>query len=231
MKIINLLLFLLMGISCWGQILPPPSPPVSGVDSDKIYAERRAVMDCFDKYQEALLVKDGRTATQTLSARTFSYYEDLLEHALYDGKTQLLTLNTIDILAVLSSRLKIEQAQLKEMTAQTYIASAIDLGMIGDSAQLSVLDIATPRVMNKKAEAELFINKRYTGFYMQFYKEKGEWKLDIVPMMHMALSALEQLQAESGLTKEAYIFMLLGFANEGKVDISIWNPLFKKLKD
>lgn len=226
MRISLVLLLIISYITISFAQIPPPLKEISKAE----LKERQGIVQCFKNYQEALLEKDGKAASKTLSKRTFEYYEQLLDQALYAGKTQLLELNMIDVIAVLASRLKIEKEQLRKMNAQDYIETAIELGMIGDSSQVTALDIASPITKEDSARAALFINKSYTGFYMQFHKEKGKWKLDIVPMMYLALGTLERLQKESGLNKEEYIFMLLGYANQGKVDVRIWNPLFKKKK-
>ena len=78
------------------------------------------------------------------------------------------------------------------------------------------------------AKGQLVAAGQKTDYYFHFYKEEGQWKMDITSLFAIANMAFEQMVKESGEEENKYLVSLLELLSGKSIAADIWKPVLSR---
>lgn len=185
-----------------GTSTPASTPTSTSAD------ESPAVTTAFETYTKAALAKDGATAVSVVATPVFAYFEDIRKLALTGTEQELAAGKLSTRVTVYTMRGGLDAATLRTGSAQDVVKSSIDKGLVGEQG-ISNLELGKITVTGDTASAEVTSRGQKAPFGLQFVREDGKWKFDMMPVMEMADAALAGLAKEKNLTPDQLVEQLL----------------------
>lgn len=170
--------------------------------------DEKAIRECFDSYKSALLARDGQAAASLLDAHTRTYYSDILEQVRYADSLEILALPPMDKITVLAARVRMTTEELQGFDDDGFLVRAVELGMVSDE-KTQLIKIGTLSGDKKKAEAPVISQGREMPWNYEFYKEDGDWKLNLVATFPEINELLAGLALGSNISQHEFIYNML----------------------
>ena len=203
MKIINTIIFFLI-ISCNAQ-----------------NGEKEEIIECFNKYKNAIVTNKGKVAVKEIDSRTISYYSEILEKIKSADSLSIDKLSILDKFSVLSLKHFATKEEILSFSGKDLFRFAIKKKMTGNVINVTVGEII---ITNESAKGQLISNGKKTSTNFNFYKENGSWKINITSMLTSGILAIKRMVENSGKSENDFIIYILGKANGKKTRIDIWKP-------
>ena len=186
--------------------------------------KERLVRKSFDNYKTAILNDKGKEAIKYLDSRTINYYTKILELVKTADSVKIETLSILDKLMVLYIRHRASKEEILSFDGKSLLIYAIKNGMVGKN---SVVDNSIGDVTINKdfAKGQFKTNGQETPIYLHFYKEEGEWKIDLTSGFIFSTMAFKKMADESGQPQNEYLFSLMEMITGNKPGHKIWEPI------
>lgn len=185
-------------------------------------SEEKLVRKAFDNYKTAVLNKQGEQAVNYVSAKTIDYYSNMLELVKTADSTTIDRLQLMDKLMVLTVRLRIPKEEILKFDGKSFLEYGISNGMIGNIANFSIGDV---KITGDTAKGQFMVGKEKAPFYYDFYKENGQWKIDLTSILAISETAFSAMIQESGQTENEILLLLLEKIAGAKPDNTMWQPI------
>ncbi|MEM7572529.1 MAG: hypothetical protein AAF433_06495 [Bacteroidota bacterium] len=188
------------------------------------------VQAAFQGYRAAILNDRGEEAVEYLDRRNFTYYDAILDHIRVSDSTTVAELRFIERFMVLRMRQVNTQEEITRFTDSTFIVYAINEGMIGKDG-VSNLQLGEIEITDDFAAAAVIFRGEKTPLKFHFYREAGEWGLDLTHTMTIGQVAIRQAITDSGMVEREFLYLLLEVLSGKAVDETvIWRPTLAKLE-
>jgi hypothetical protein len=186
--------------------------------------EEKLVREAFDLYKSAILNDKGDEAVKYVDSRTIKYYSDVLELVKNADSTQVTSLSLLDKLMVFSIRHRTAKEDILSFDGKGLLVYAIKSGMVGKN---SVVNNAVGEVIidNDFAKGQFIVNGQKAPFYFHFYKESGQWKIDLTSIFSVSTIAIKKVVDDSGQNENEYLFSLLEMLTGKKPGQEIWEKV------
>jgi len=226
------LFVLLVVLPCLGcSDSPPQQKPISDqVDSRETVVDpeqdKKQIHDCFYSYKRAILEDKGDKAFQCLDKRTRDYYAKILQLVKTANRDEVEQLSFLDKMQVLIMRNNIPKSELLSMTGDELLIYSINHGMVGKNGA-SNLEAGTITVEGEFGKMEIIVKQRNPGLVYHFYKEDGQWKLDLTssfPMIQVGMKLLVKLSEQS---ENDFIMDVIREMPSKNPSNDIWEPIGK----
>jgi len=190
--------------------------------------EEKEVIECYKKYNTAILNDMGEEAIKCIDSKTVDYYQDILDKALYADKEAVRKENLTDRLMIFQIRHVIPLEELIKMNGTEFLIYSINKGWVGKPGVLGI-KVKNVKIEGNFATADSYIFKKNTGIKYQFYSENNQWKFNVVSLMHYGSIYLKQQVKESGYSNEDdFLFYGVERWSEKKVTKDLYEPLIDK---
>jgi len=186
--------------------------------------EEKNVRATFDGYKTAILNDKGEEAVGYVDSRTVDYYTNMLELTKNGDREKVDALPLIDKLMVFSVRARVPKDDILSFDGKKLLVYAIESGMVGKESVQNVT-IGDVKIDGDSAKGQFIVSGQEAPFYFDFYKEDGQWKLDLTSLFSTSASALEQMVQSSGMTENEYVFAVLEALTGKKPGEDIWNTV------
>lgn len=187
---------------------------------------KQKVIECYEKYNKAIINGDGEEAIKYLDSRTFDYYGNMLEKALYADKESLSRESFVNRMMILQIRHMIPLENVLNMDAKNLLIYAINNDWIGKKYVVGV------KVRNVKIEGNFAVADSYKDNVRMpkysFYYEKDQWKFNLTSLVTMIDPALKKEIIETGLSENEFILFALETLSGKSVLEDIYIPLIKR---
>ena len=185
--------------------------------------EEKKVYECFKRYKALILLGKGEEAFELIDSNTYRYFEQTLKASIYADRKAVEALPLIDRLSVLLVRHRIPAEELLTMTGREYFVQSVKQGMFGKNS-LAAIELGKTEVTGTSARAQIIRDLEDTDMWFRFFKEKGNWKLDLTSLFEPTTLGLLAGLAKEGMSENEFIFAIL--ESTGKpVTEEIWMPL------
>lgn len=186
----------------------------------------KEIESCFKLYQKSLLEREGTTAVACLDENTIEYFEKILEHIKYSDKSTVLNQNYANMYIILQARNKFNYDTINNFSVNTFLATAISEGMIGEESLRKLEFVEVSEIRNNKAKAIIKVKNTNKAFVFIFNKESEKWKMSLTPVIKMTMRSLNffHLQMGNEITIENFIIELIKSSNSGNIKANIWEP-------
>lgn len=186
--------------------------------------QEKKVRKCFEAYKTAILEDRGIDAVNYVDSRTIAYYADMLEKTKNADSAEVNAMNILDKLMVFSMRHRATKDQILSFDGKSTLVYAINEGMVGKEsvATASIGEV----VVNGNFASGIFVNNgQATPFAYHFYKENKAWKIDLTSIFDIGAMAFQNVQSESGLEENEFLFMVLEMITGTKPGPEIWETI------
>jgi len=186
--------------------------------------EEKPVKMSFNCYKIAILNDKGEEAVKYVDSRTIKYYSDILELVKTADSTKIEILSILDKLMVFSIRHRTSKNDILSFDGKSLLVYAIKSGMVGKN---SVANNSIGNIIMEKdfAKGQFITNRQKSPFYFHFYKEEGQWKIDLTSLFSVSTIAFKKMADESKKNQNDYLFSLLEMITGKKPGAEIWQPI------
>jgi hypothetical protein len=186
--------------------------------------EEKSVRDAFYNYKSAILNNKGDEAVRYVDSRTIKYYSDILELAKNADSIQVISLSLLDKLMVFSIRHRTSKEDILSFDGKGLLVYALKSGMVGKNnvANFSVGEVT---IVGDFAKGQLIANGQKTPFYFHFYKEEGQWKIDLTSLFSVSTITFKKMVEDSGQNENEYLFSILEMLTGNKPGQEIWEKV------
>ncbi len=125
---------------------------------------------------------------------------------------------------VLSIRHRTSKEDILSFNGEKLFIYAIEQGMVGKSS-IGNNAIGETIITDNFAKGTFLFQGQKTPYFFHFYKEDGQWKIDLTALFDISAGAFEQMIASSGKDENNYLLELLEILTGNKPDNTIWRPL------
>lgn len=207
MRILGVLFLLLTGQLTFGQ-----------------KSEEKLVIKSFDNYKATILNDKGEEAVKYVDSRTIKYYSEILELVKTADSSKIETLSILDKLMVFSIRHRTPKEDILSFDGKSLFVYAIKSGMVGKNS-VANSSIGEVIIESDFAKGQFIANGQKAPFFFHFYKEEGQWKIDLTSIFQVSTMALKKIADERGENQNDYLFSLLEMLTGRKPGIEIWRPI------
>jgi hypothetical protein len=187
----------LVGCAVEKQAEPVPLPRTTTSESA---ADQAAVRQAFDAYRAALTAKDGKTAASLLTAESIEYYANLKKLALTAPESYLRRARMSDQLAVIDLRVSVPAENLRRWSAAQLAGDAVNRGET-QSTVVARLSAGTIEVAGDTGTVQVKLDGKAFEYKLTFYREDGQWKFRLIPILEATEGALRRRVQEDQVTE------------------------------
>ncbi|HEX6749830.1 MAG TPA: hypothetical protein VF092_21235 [Longimicrobium sp.] len=192
---------------------PPPDP------------EAARVLEAYRAYLRAIQSHDGNAAAALVTPAVLAFYGDVQQLALYAPAAEVRALPLMQRLMVLSLRHRWEPARLRAATpAELFAAEAVN------TPSDTTTQPRAPSVSNGVATVALEQGGRRTSLRMGFVRDRGTWRVDLLPLLAGTGCILRGRMRLQGIPRERddeLLLRMLEMSSGRPVKPGVWNPLFE----
>jgi hypothetical protein len=216
-KLIVSVLIPLVLASCVLQIRKP--------DSESL--DQQAVRQAFYAYKYALLNNLGKEAADLVSKKTLARYAQLKNLALTGTREQLDIQPPFKKMVALNLRHNISGRQIEAMTAKDLFAYGVKEEWISKDT-VAPYELGTVKVYGNYASAVVLYIGQTTDNILEFLKEDGAWRINLVPLLNKADQNFSAYLNQYDANYDDVIVNIIESTSGRKVNGNIWEPIKKK---
>ncbi|MFI6833084.1 hypothetical protein ACIBG5_38625 [Kribbella sp. NPDC050241] len=176
-----------------------PSPTLSGSAADKA-----AVTEAFSSYREALLAKDGKTVAALLTAESLEYFAATRKLALTAPESYLRRARMSDQLAVIFLRATVPVEHIRGWSTTQLVIHAVQRGQL-NAAAVERMSAGPVEVAGDIGTVSMTLDGKESGVSLTFYRESGQWKFRLIPLLEAAENALRARVEEQHITERRLV--------------------------
>lgn len=182
------------------------------------------VKKTFQTYKSSILNNEGAEAANQVDKRTLGYYKDILEKTKTADSTEVEALGLLDKLMILTIRHRASKEDIMSFNGKELFIYAIRNGMVGKNS-VQGLGIGEVKIDGDFAKAQILNNGQAVPLYFHFYKENGDWKIDLTSLFPASTDAFKNVVKQSGQSENQFILNVLGMLTGEKPNNTIWKSL------
>lgn len=182
--------------------------------------EKELVIKSFENYKKAILNDNGDEAVKYVDSRTIKYYCEILYLVKTADSTKVETLSMLDKLLVFFVRHRISREDILSFDGKSLLVYVIKNGMVGKNG-VSKYSIDDVTIIDKFSKGQFSANGKKAPFYLHFYKEDEQWKIDLTSLFPLSTMVFKMLVGET----TELILSFLEMATGKKPNHEIWEPI------
>jgi hypothetical protein len=187
-------------------------------------SEEKLVRKSFENYKKSILNDKGEEAVKYVDKRTIKYYGDMLELVKNADSVEVESLSILDKLMVFTIRHRASKDDILRFDGKKLFVYAIESGMVGKSS-VATNSVGEVIINDNFAKGQFIMDGKKVPFYFHFYKEEGQWKIDLTSLFPTAMGAFDKMAEESELSENEFLFFVLEIATGKKPGNEIWSPI------
>lgn len=190
------------------------------------------VSAAFAEFKQALVARDGVTASRYIDDRTAAFYENVRSAVLKMPKDQVLKQRRFFQLEVFSTRLLFGKSEIEDTDGRGLYAKLAAAGATGVSDSLNLGKIRPTRP-GASALAYVSVAGRANDVGLRVFTEGGVWKIDLTRLIEAETKKLQRkIRIAPGMSKDAAqsvierdLFPLIAQQSGKLVSEKLWTPL------
>jgi hypothetical protein len=183
--------------------------------------EDNLVRQAFENYKSAILNDRGEEAVKYVDSRTIKYYADIIDLVKNADSTKVNSLSLLDKVMVFSVRHRTSREDILSFDGNGLFVYAIKSGMVGKNSVVNT-SIGEVTMDNDFAKGQFIANGQKAPFYFHFYREDGQWKVDLTSIFSISTMAFKKMVQDSEQGENEFLFSLLEMMTGKKPGREIW---------
>lgn len=191
-------------------------------------ADKAAINDVWNKYQDNVVAKNGKDAVALVAKPTIAYYGKMRRAILTGTPAQVAKMGVLTRLSVYMMRHLIAAAELKPMSTRAFLAWTIDKGMTAASGarRIPLRDLT---VTGDTAIGYVGPGKGQGAPAFKFYRESGAWKLDYTEVVRRLEPMMEARLKKQGVTDDKIVALMVRRFSKKPINFEkLKQPLIKQ---
>jgi len=184
--------------------------------------DQQAVRQIFGAYKYALLNDLGPEAADLVSEKTLRHYDQLRQLALAGDTNELRELPSFNRLVVLAIRHNVAAATLRKMQGKDIFSYGVKNQWVAKDS-VAPFELGNINIYGNYAGGDISIGGSSTGSQLEFRKESGVWRLNLMPLLER-VSRDRSAQLNSNQDENKAILGIIEQMSGRKVDAGIWTP-------
>ena len=184
-------------------------------------SEQVAVKASFDRYKQAILNDRGEEASECVDSRTIKYYDQMLDLVKNADSAKVNSSSIIDKIMVFSIRHRATRDEILSFDGKSLFVYAIKKGMVSKNS-VSNVTISEAMVDGDFAKAQLISQGQAVPIYFHFYREGGNWRINLTSLFPMTNGLFKKMVTDSGQEENEYLFSLLEILTGKRPSEEIW---------
>jgi len=176
----------------------------------------------FDSYKTFLYNGNGGEAANLVDSHTIKYYGDIIELVKNADSLKVESLSLWDKIMVLTVRQRVSKENILNFDGKALLIHAINNGMI-DKNGAGSFTLGDVTVDKNSAKGQLIFKGTGSPYFLNFYKESGQWKYDLTSSFPIFIPALQKLVTEFG--ERGSIDLMLSAVKGNKQCQNVWIPI------
>lgn len=186
--------------------------------------EEVLVRQAFNNYKSAILNDRAEDALKVIDSRTKKYYKNILQDVKKADSLKIDKLSLIDKITILGIRAKAQREEIIEMKGTDAFLFAIKNGMVGKNSVVNT-SIGEVTLDSTFAKGKLVSEGEESPYYFNFYKEEGNWKLDLTALFSLSNLVLKKMIDETGKPENELLMDMLQSLSGKEISSDIWKPI------
>ncbi|ODS23226.1 hypothetical protein AB835_10025 [Candidatus Endobugula sertula] len=179
----------------------------------------------FATYVNAVTNDKGILAYSSVDKNTRDYYDYVYKVSMDLSNENFSSISILDKIHILTVRYMISEDKLSKMNGEKLFIYAVNNGWV-DKSRLLGISIGNVHIKEDFASGQVIVGGQPMPLNCHFYKEQGEWKIDVNIIAKWGESLFIQQQKLSGLSEDEFVFQVLKEMSRGKFNIdSARSPL------
>ncbi|MCZ6673492.1 MAG: hypothetical protein O7C75_11210 [Verrucomicrobia bacterium] len=209
---------------------PTPTDPKSAPAEVKKEPERlgpeKQIEQTFYAVLRALKKYESQTVLSLANERTWTYFTELKELALSADREVIEKLKPIDRFQVLALRHIKKAEELVGMTNKNLFEQAVLQGWfyVGDKPDVRI-DFIDMLPGGNQAQADIIVNSIIPDERLEFTREQGIWKMDLLQLLPRQEEKLMTTLLERGETEQEFFWNFLKQETGRDPSPDIWKPV------
>lgn len=184
--------------------------------------DQQAVRQIFGAYKYALLNDLGNEAADLISEKTLRHYDQLRQYALAADANELKELPSFNRLVVLAIRHNVSAVTLRKMQGKDIFSYGVKNQWVAKDS-VAPYELGSINIYGNYAGGELSIGGSSANSQLEFRKENGVWRLNLMPLLER-VSRDRSAQLNSYQDENKAILGIIEQMSGRKVDANIWTP-------
>ena len=184
--------------------------------------EAELIKKSFDSYQAFLFNNKGEEAANLVDSHTIKYYDAIIELVKNADSLKVGSLPLLDKIMVLIVRQRVSKENIINFDGKALFIYAVNNGMI-DKQSVGGFTIGDINVDTNLAKAQVIFEGVKSPYFLNFYKESGQWKYDLTSSFPIGLPAIEKLTNEIG--ERGLLNLILSYGNGKNANQNVWMPV------
>ena len=194
--------------------------------------DEKAIIDCFEEYKTAGRNRDGKHALNYLSKNVVEFYNDLMSMAIYSDSSQLMELWSFYKIMIVGIRCEIPKEVLLEMSGEELIVYAFENNLNDmQTFEDDNFKVGSTEIDNNMAKAKMLYKGEEVEMVVNFYKEDGNWKVDLLSIIEYAIPVVENKIHKMGYDNNEGTSLFLLLAGCDSPMNPLWEPIIKSNED
>lgn len=173
-------------------------------------SETKKIENLFYEFNEANIATNGEKIYELTDGQTHQYYADLLEMVLSYDSAEVAAAKLVDKINILTARAVISDTVLLNLDAKGYLVKMYTAVNTMDQEKISAtrsMKIKNIEIAGNLAKGELAPGGRSLPerVYMEFVKEDGEWKYNLLSMLEFTNNNITNMLSTNGMTHSDFI--------------------------
>lgn len=186
--------------------------------------EEKEIRKMYEDYDKAVTLKNAEKALEYVTESSVGYFDFALMLAQNASREDLSRLGIMEKIEVLRIRQEYTAEQIAQETGRNLLAKHIEAGLTVRE-HLPVEDLGAIKVDGELATAEILADGKASGYLLQFQREDGVWKVDLVSLFSMSGSLLDMMLAAQSMTHDQYLQRLIPMTTGRQLKESDWQPV------
>lgn len=177
----------------------------------------------FDSYKTFYNNGNGEEAVKFVDSRTIKYYDDIAEIIKNADSLKVESLSLLDKTMVLTIRHTVSKENILAFNGKTLLIYTINHG-VNDKRTTIGFTIGKVTIDNNSAKGQVTVLGKDSPYFLNFYKEKGDWKFDLTSSFPITFQAMQKLADQLGGPNKM-IFASLKLITGKAPGRDIWHPV------
>lgn len=197
---------LMLAITAWGQS-----------------KEEKEIRKVYQAYDYAVKAKMAGDALAHVTESTLGYYDFALMKAQNSSREVLSQSGIMEKIEVLKIRQGYTPEQMGTVTGKEIFEQRVREGLSARE-HLPFENLGSIKVDGELATAEILDKGKPSGYFLQFQREDGDWKVDLVSLFSVSASMLDMMLSAQSMTHDQYLQRLIPMTTGKQLTEADWQP-------
>ena len=199
------------------------TPAKSGVGPSTVDSSESRVRNSYARIFDALMNRDGKTASKLVTRKTLDFYEQCRQTALDSSSIDFEQIGQMEVLLVFQLRYLSSREELSKMTGRDVFQWGVERGLVSEKGMKGV-SLNRVQIDGDVAYATVLKNREpVPGLAFRFAREDGVWVFDMLYISKAVEPAFAEIRKQAKKSKTELAVFLMEQTYKEQIPFEILN--------